>query len=225
MTLMVRVVDEPAPARPFVPHGLAIFTTGIRRASSSLTCRLIASSCRARTNRSLVAEGWYFPLFTLYRHDSGSPAALFPKIACKTAKRPVSLQFSKKSRRETQSRDDRSAGKWPVAVSTQRPEPLPPRCGRGFIVRPTMRHLLRPVPGHMRNHLAALSTNPPAPRGRPCWFGTRMTARLSRTRFSRSGRDACFSRTRISRLFRNSARLLEDSNLAGSRAQRDRKRC
>ncbi len=38
--------------------------------------------------------------------------------------------------------------------------------GRGFIVRPTMRHLLRPAPGHMRCHLAALSTNPPATRSR-----------------------------------------------------------
>ncbi len=159
---------ELAPARPFVPHGLAIFTLGPRRASSSLAQRLIASSCRAMTNRGLVEEGWSCHPYTPYRHDSGSPAALSPKIAGRAARRPAPLQFSEKSQRETQSRDDRFAGRWPVAVSTQRPEPLPRSCGPGFIVRPTMWHLMRPVPGPMRYHLAALSTNPPPTRGQPC---------------------------------------------------------
>ncbi len=229
-------VGEPAPARPFAAHGLAIFTLGPRRASSSLSQRLIASSCRARTNRGLVAEGWYCHPFTLYRHDSGSPAALSPKIAGRTAGRPVPLQFSEKSQRETQSRDDRYARRWPVAVSTQRPEPLPRSCGRGFIVRPTMRHLLRPVPGHMRYHLAALSTNPHRNSGSTLLlkFGVRLASRKldSRVRTRRlasrklESRD-CFgtrldcSRTRISRLFRNPARFSQ-ARISRSYLERDR---
>ncbi len=48
------------------------------------------------------------------------------------------MQFSEKSQRDAQSRDDGFAGKRPVAVSTQRPEPLPWSCRLRFIVVLTM---------------------------------------------------------------------------------------
>ena len=119
-------VGRPAPARPLVPRVLAIFTLGVRRASSSRAQHSIASPWRTRTNRGLVK---FLSAPTPIREIDTIPD-LPPRFFGKSdAERPRGQFFSDCPKNH----DGRpnlvpmaSPGRRPVEVSTQRPEPLPP---------------------------------------------------------------------------------------------------
>ena len=53
-----------------------------------------------------MAKGALIILWGADRRDSGPSAALFPKIACRMAGRPIPLRFSEKSRQQAQTRVD-----------------------------------------------------------------------------------------------------------------------
>ena len=148
-------------------RALAIITLGVRKTSFPLAQRddrsaladqvepgprwggmalppLYVRSTRSRISRRAFFENWM---------QNGQEASSFPIFKEITTGDPTSCRWL---RREA------SGGGLHAAVRAAAPE-----VQAGSIVRPTMRRLLRLVPSHMRHHLAALTTNPPAPLGRP----------------------------------------------------------
>jgi len=105
---------------------------------------LYVESTRSRISRRAFFENWM---------QNGQEASSFPIFKEITTGDPTSCRWL---RREA------SGGGLHAAVRAAAPE-----VQAGSIVRPTMRRLLRLVPSHMRHHLEALTTNPPAPLGRP----------------------------------------------------------